>query len=77
MRKDLEVKKDGKTIKFYIQSPTSDVVSRADRYRAKIWTECLEDGIKTKEEPAFIANNILDNGAQEIKYRLKKLQESK
>ena len=50
MRKDLEVKKDGKTIKFYIQSPTSDVVSRADRYRAKIWTECLEDGIKTKEE---------------------------
>lgn len=50
MRKDLEVKKDGKTVKFYIDSPTADVVSRADRYRAKIWTECLEDGIKTKEE---------------------------
>ena len=50
MRKDLEVQKDGKTVKFFIQSPTADVVARADRYRAKIWTECLEDGIKTKEE---------------------------
>lgn len=50
MRKDLETKKDGKVVKFYIESPTADVVSRADRYRAKIWTECLEDGIKTKEE---------------------------
>jgi len=50
MRKDLQVTRDGKEIKFYISSPTADVVSRADRYRAKIWTECIEDGIKTKEE---------------------------
>jgi len=32
--------------------------------------------IKIKEEPAFIANNILDNGANEIKLRLNKLRRS-
>lgn len=50
MRKDLSITKDDKEVKFYVSSPTADVVSRADRYRAKIWTECIEDGIKTKEE---------------------------
>jgi len=50
MRKDLSITKDDKEIKFYVTSPTADAVSRADRYRAKIWTECIEDGIKTKEE---------------------------
>ncbi|NVM17966.1 MAG: MBL fold metallo-hydrolase [Candidatus Lokiarchaeota archaeon] len=32
--------------------------------------------IKIKAEPAFIANNILDNGAHQIKARLKRLQNS-
>lgn len=53
-KKDLEVKVNGKTVKIYVQVPSSHVVQRADRYKAKIWTECIEDGIKTKEELATI-----------------------
>lgn len=53
-KKDLEVKVNGETVKIYVQVPSSHVVQRADRYKAKIWTECIEDGIKTKEELATI-----------------------
>jgi len=49
-RKDVSVKMDGKDVKIYVDTPTADVVARADRYKAKIWTECIEDGIKTREE---------------------------
>lgn len=53
-KKDLEVKVNGETVKIYVQVPSSHIVQRADRYKAKIWTECIEDGIKTKEELATI-----------------------
>jgi len=45
---------DGRKIKIYVSSPTAKTVQRADRYRAKVWTECIEDGIKTKDELAMI-----------------------
>ena len=48
---------DGKKIKIYVVSPTAKTVQRADRYRAVAWTECIEDGIKTKEELAIIMEN--------------------
>ena len=54
-RKDVTVKlEDGREVKIYVTSPTAKTVQRADRYRAKTWTECIEDGIKTKEELAII-----------------------
>jgi hypothetical protein len=40
----------GKKVNIYVTTPTAKTVQRADRYRAKAWTECIEDGIKTKEE---------------------------
>jgi len=57
-KKDLTVTlQDGKEVKIYVTSPTAKTVQRADRYRAKTWTECIEDGIKTKEELATIMKN--------------------
>ena len=53
-KKDLTVTlQDGKEVKIYVTSPTAKL-QRADRYRAKTWTECIEDGIKTKDELAII-----------------------
>ena len=54
-KKELEVTlKDETKVKIYVTTPSARVVQRADRYRAKTWTECIEDGIKTKEELAII-----------------------
>lgn len=54
-KKDLTVTlQDGKEVKIYVTSPTAKTIQRADRYRAKTWTECIEDGIKTKDELAII-----------------------
>jgi hypothetical protein len=54
-RKDVEVKlEDGSTVKIYVVLPTAKTIQKADRYRAKAWTECIEDGIKTKDELAII-----------------------
>jgi hypothetical protein len=49
-RKDVEVKIDDKVIKIYVIQPPTNVISKADRYKAKVWTECIEDGIKTREQ---------------------------
>lgn len=65
-RKDVEVKIGDKTVKIYVKSPTSRVAQRADRYKAKIWTECIEDGIKTKDELAsFMAKRNIWNSDHE------------
>jgi hypothetical protein len=54
-RKDIEVSlENGSTVKIYVIPPTAKVIQKADRYRAKAWTECIEDGIKTKDELAII-----------------------
>jgi hypothetical protein len=53
-RKDIEVKVGDETVKVYVQVPSSHIIQRADRYKAKVWTECIEDGIKTKDELKII-----------------------
>jgi len=59
-RKDIDVKYYGddgevtKTTKIYVIAPVGNVINRADRQRAKIWTECVDDGIKTKDELAIL-----------------------
>ena len=44
---DLE---DGKKVTVIVKRPSGSIVSRAGRIAAKVWTECLSDGIMTKKE---------------------------
>lgn len=50
------VTRDGETkeIEFYIQRPNNDVVKLAERYKSKVWNQCLQDGILTKKELGVI-----------------------
>lgn len=55
MRKDFEVVRkndDGssETIKCYVAAPKNNALQAADRYRAKIFNQCLVDGIFTKTQ---------------------------
>lgn len=36
------------TKKIRVDRPSNDVATKADRYRAKIWAECIRDGVMTK-----------------------------
>lgn len=54
-RKDLEVKivneiGEEETVKLYVVRPSNNTIKNADRYRAKIWNQCLMDGVLTKKE---------------------------
>ena len=46
----VDVDNDGKKIKIVVKRPIGSVQNRATRYAAKIWSECLADGIMTKKE---------------------------
>lgn len=47
----VEVKlEDDKTVKVYVRSPSRKIVSEADMHRAKVWNNCLMEGIITKME---------------------------
>ena len=47
----VEVKLDnGQTINILIKKPTNRVNSHAQRIAAKVWTDCIRDGIMTKKE---------------------------
>ena len=47
----VEVKLDGgETVKILVRKPTNRVNSNAQRIAAKVWTECIRDGIMTKKE---------------------------
>ena len=57
------------------------IIKGTDEQNIEVLTDALKLKLKIlkmkiKEESAFIANNILDNGAQEIKRWLYKLQKS-
>jgi hypothetical protein len=59
MRKDFTVvtkNEDGseETAKFFVKAPSQEAIKGADRYKAKIWNQCLMDGILTKQELAKI-----------------------
>lgn len=48
--RETEVSVDGKNVKIIIKKPTGNIQSKAGRVAAKVWTECLSDGIMTKKE---------------------------
>jgi hypothetical protein len=55
MKKEFEVtrtKEDGstETVKCYVATPKNNSLSAADRYRAKVFNQCLMDGIFTKTQ---------------------------
>jgi hypothetical protein len=50
MKKETKVLVGDKEVSIYVSSPSGNTVQKADRHRAKIFTECIEDGIKTKDE---------------------------
>ena len=52
-QKIVDVKlEDGKKIKIVVKKPQGPVLNEAQRIGAKVWTECLKDGIMTKQELA-------------------------
>lgn len=48
--KSVEVEVDGKKVKVLVKRPSGAVSTKAGRVAAKVWTECIEDGIMTKKE---------------------------
>jgi hypothetical protein len=55
MKKEFEVtrtKEDGstETVKCYVATPKNSSLGAADRYRAKVFNQCLMDGIFTKAQ---------------------------
>ena len=49
-QRTVDVDVDGKKIKIVVKRPSGSIVTRAGRVSAKVWTECIEDGIMTKKE---------------------------
>lgn len=54
-RKDLEVTivneiGEKEVVKLYVIRPTNNIIKGAERYRAKVWNQCLTDGVLTKQE---------------------------
>tara|TARA_R100001163_G_C5040628_1_gene178845 strand:+ start:316 stop:1164 length:849 start_codon:yes stop_codon:yes gene_type:complete len=48
--KTIDVEVDDKKIKIVVKRPTGSISTKAGRIAAKVWTECIEDGIMTKKE---------------------------
>ena len=50
-QRKVEVNVDGEKIKIIVKKPAGAVQeNRATRHAAKVWSECLTDGIMTKKE---------------------------
>ncbi len=49
-QRQVEVNVDGEKIKIIVKKPAGAVQNRATRHAAKVWSECLTDGIMTKKE---------------------------
>jgi hypothetical protein len=68
--------------KFQLALHVLDIIIKGtDEQNIEVLTDALKLKLKilkekAKTESAFIATNILENGAQQIKIRLKKLQKS-
>ena len=48
--KSVEIEVDGKKVKVLVKRPSGAISTKAGRVAAKVWTECIEDGIMTKKE---------------------------
>ena len=50
-QKTVEVTLDnGEKVKVVVRKPTNKVSGEAQRIGAKVWTDCIRDGIMTKKE---------------------------
>lgn len=49
---DVKLTENGteKTVKIVVKRPTNALLSQAQRVSAKVWTDCVRDGIMTKKE---------------------------
>jgi hypothetical protein len=67
-RKNFEVKQEnGETIKMFVVSPPSSVLSGAQRVAAKVWTDCVRDKIMTKQElKNFMYENNLWDSSKDV-----------
>lgn len=43
-----------KEIEIYVQRPNNDVIKLAERYKSKVWNQCIQDDILTKKELAVL-----------------------
>ena len=51
MEKEQEVTlEDGNKVTIYVVKPSNDTISNADMRRAKVWNDCIQNGILTKKE---------------------------
>jgi hypothetical protein len=41
-------------IEIYVEKPNNDTVKKADRYKSKVWNQCIQDEILTKKELAVL-----------------------
>lgn len=46
----IEATVDGKVVKLYVVKPSTIVGQHADIYRAKVWQECIDQGVPTRNE---------------------------
>lgn len=80
---DVKIKKeDGseELVKVYVVRPTNNTIKNADRYRAKVWNQCILDGVLTKKEltrflkDRNIWNEKKESEEKEIIEKLQKLE---
>ena len=67
-QKTVEVTLDGgKKVKVVVRKPTNRVSGEAQRIGAKVWTDCIRDGIMTKKELEVVmkSNGMWDKAKQE------------
>lgn len=43
-----------KEVEIYVQRPNNDVIKLAERYKSKVWNQCIQDDILTKKELAVL-----------------------
>ena len=43
-----------KEVEIYVQKPSNEVLKMAERYRSKVWNQCIQDDILTKKELAVL-----------------------
>jgi len=56
METKVEITQNGETkeVEIYVSRPNNDVIKLAERYKSKIWNQCIQDEILTKKELAVL-----------------------
>ena len=73
--REVDVKlEDGETVKIKVTRPSNTIITDAQRISAKVWTDCVRDGIMTKKELAKFMRKqkIWDKEQEEEENELKK-----